>query len=56
MQIIFCGLGSSDNFMGLYFCGIPQDVIYVLQKLRNVIKGLSYWTCLFYNLQLEQPT
>ena len=28
--LIFPGLGSSDNFMGLYFCGIP---ILITQKL-----------------------
>ena len=23
MGLIFHGLGSSDNFIGLYFCGVP---------------------------------
>ena len=27
MGLIFCGLGSSDNFVGLYFCCIPNLAI-----------------------------
>ena len=36
MGLNFHGLGSSDNFMGLYFCGVPTVIteLYTVAKIQ----------------------